>query len=118
MPGINNMNSQFFFSASSRNLKHFHFYGTVFLDEVAVDRIFNQDEHNFVSYKAGAGHYHDCPMPGLLTEYTWSNALAFMHNVPTTTFESNQYNLGHYLEDNAKDLYIWGGVPAISDPKY
>ena len=38
-------------------------------------------------------------------EYTWTNSLAFRHNVPTTTFESNRYNLGHYLEDNAKDLY-------------
>ena len=39
-------------------------------------------------------------------EYTWTNALTFMHNIPTTTFESNQYNLGHYLEDNAKDFYL------------
>ncbi len=55
--GINNMNSQLFFSASSRNLKHFHFYGTVFLDEVAVDRIFNDEEFNFVSYKGGILHH-------------------------------------------------------------
>ncbi len=103
--GVDNMNSQLFFSASSRNLKHLHLYGSVFLDEVAVDRIFNSNEHNFVSYKAGVSttFMHNTRIWG---EYTWTNALTFMHYVPTTTFESNQYNLGHYLEDNAKDLYL------------
>lgn len=102
--GINNMNSQLFLSLSSRNLKHFHFYGTVFLDEVAMDRVFNDEEFNFVSYKAGLSSTF-IPNLRLVAEYTWTNALTFMHDVPTTTFESNSYNLGHYLEDNAKDLY-------------
>ncbi len=102
--GINNMNSQIFFSASSRNLKHFHFYGTVFLDEVAMDRVFDDEEFNFVSYKAG---FSSTLLPNVrvLAEYTWTNCLTFMHNVPTLTYESNRYNLGHYLEDNAKDFY-------------
>jgi len=99
------MNSQLFLSFSSRNLKHFHFYGTAFLDEVAVDRIFMKDEHNFVSYKAGTAST-ILPNSRIFLEYTWSNALAFRHNIPTITFESNQYNLGHYLEDNAKDVYL------------
>jgi hypothetical protein len=103
--GVDNMNSQLFFSASSRNIKHLHLYGSIFLDEVAVDRIFNSDEHNFVSYKAGLSttFMHNTR---ITAEYTWTNALTFMHYVPTTTFESNQYNLGHYLEDNAKDFYL------------
>jgi len=102
---INNMNSQVFFSASSRNLKHVHLYGTVFLDEVAVDRILDSEEHNFVSYKAGVSTT-VIPNTRIWGEYTWTNALTFMHNIPTTTFESNQYNLGHYLEDNAKDFSL------------
>jgi hypothetical protein len=102
--GTDNMNSQLFFSASSRNLKHFHFYGTVFLDEVAMDRIFNDQEFNFVSYKAGFSSTL-VPNVRVVAEYTWTNCLTFMHNIPTTTYESNRYNLGHYLEDNAKDLY-------------
>ncbi|MCK5136472.1 MAG: hypothetical protein KAR19_11840 [Bacteroidales bacterium] len=102
---IDNMNSQLFLSVSSRNLRDFHFYGTVFLDEVAVDRIFDRQEFNFVSYKAGLATT-ILPDARIVAEYTWTNALTFMHNIPTTTFESNQYNLGHYLEDNAKDLYV------------
>jgi hypothetical protein len=27
-------------------------------------------------------------------------------HIPTTTFESNRYNLGHFLEDNAKQFYM------------
>ncbi len=102
--GVDNMNSQLFFSASVRKLKHFHFYGTVFLDEVAMDRVFDDSEFNFVSYKAG---FSTTILPSFrfLAEYTWTNCLTFMHNIPTTTYESNKYNLGHYLEDNARDFY-------------
>jgi len=102
---IDNMNSQSFLSVSSRNLKHLHLYGTIFLDEVAVDRIFESDEYNFVSYKAGVATT-ILPNTRLWTEYTWTNVLTFRHMIPTATFESNQYNLGHYLEDNARQFCV------------
>jgi hypothetical protein len=101
---INNMNSQMFFTLSSRNLRGFHFYGSAFIDEVQVGRIFREGEYNFTSYKIGANSQLS-PLISLLFEYTWSNALVFRHNVTTTTFESNEYNLGHFLEDNARDIY-------------
>lgn len=100
-----NMNSQLFLAVSSRNLKGFHLYGTIFLDELAVGRIFNKEEFNFVSYKAGLSSTR-IPDMRIVAEYTWTNALTFMHYVPTTTYESNRYNLGHYLEDNARELYL------------
>jgi hypothetical protein len=103
--GNNNMNSQLFLSASSRNLKDFHFYGSLFIDEFAVGRIFDDSAFNFLSFKAGFSTTL-VPNMRLAAEYTWTNTLTFMHYVPTTTFESNRYNLGHYLEDNAKDLYV------------
>jgi len=102
---IDNMNAQIFLSASSRNLKDFHFYGTMFIDELAVGRITVPGEHNFFSFKGGMSTTILRDMR-FVAEYTWTNCLTFMHYVPTTTFESNRYNLGHYLEDNAKDLYL------------
>ena len=39
-------------------------------------------------------------------EYTTTNVLTYKHFVPTTTFESNRYNLGHYLTDNAIELCL------------
>lgn len=100
-----NMNSQLFFSASSRNLRNFHFFASVFIDELQVGRISRKDEHNFISYKTGFSSTL-IPDSRFIFEYTWTNALTFMHYIPTTTFESNRYNLGHYLEDNAQDIYI------------
>jgi len=102
--GIDNMNSQLFFSVSSRNLNHFHFYGTAFIDELQVGRIFESDDYNPVSYKAGAATTL-IPDSRFVLEYTWTNSLTYRHKLATTTFESNRYNLGHYLEDNAKDFY-------------
>jgi hypothetical protein len=62
-----------------------------------------------VSYKGGVRI--SGLIPGIFAgfEYTISNALTFMHNVPTTTFESNRYNLGHYLKDNAKEIFVTAG---------
>ena len=101
---IDNMNAQMFFTLSSRNIKGIHLYASAFIDEVAVKRIFREGEYNFTSYKVGVSNQH-LPNTKFILEYTWSNSLVFMHYVTTTTFESNQYNLGHYLEDNAEELY-------------
>ncbi|MBG0859745.1 MAG: hypothetical protein IQL11_09595, partial [Bacteroidales bacterium] len=30
----------------------------------------------------------------------------YQHYVPTLTFESNEYNLGHYMKDNSREWYI------------
>ncbi len=102
---IDNMNSQLYFTLSSRNLKGFHLYASAFVDEIQVGRIFREGEYNFTSYKFGMS-VHRIPLTAIHLEYTWSNALVFKHYVTTTTFESNSYNLGHFLEDNGQDLYV------------
>ena len=107
--GIDNMNSQLFFDISSRQINHLHLYGTLFIDELSVPRIFkkNKTEWNFLSYKAGF-RLTDLPVRdlSLTAEFTYTYPLAFQHYVPTLTFESNGYNLGHYLRDNAREWYI------------
>ncbi len=107
--GIDNMNSQIFFDVSCRLIPHIHVYSSLFLDELAVKRIFNPDEHNFYSYKGGIRLTNLIPNTYAGIEYTISDALVFRHYVPTLTFESNRYNLGHYLTDNAKELYLTVG---------
>ena len=108
---IDNMNSQMFFSISSRNIRHLHLYGTLFVDDLKVSRFTDPVEYNLWSVKAGLHTVSLLPSSGLLprtslvAEYTITNALPFRHYVPTLTFESNRYNLGHYLEDNARELY-------------
>ena len=32
--------------------------------------------------------------------------MTYQHRISTTTFESNNYNLGHYMRDNSMDLFF------------
>jgi len=103
---IDNMNSQMFIDVSSKNIKYLHLYATLFIDELAIDRIKIKDEHNFASLKAGFRVSNLVPNVFGGLEYTTTNVLTYKHFVPTTTFESNRYNLGHYLTDNAIELCL------------
>lgn len=105
--GIDNMNSQMFADVSMRLIKNVHLYGTLFIDELSVDRFFDPGEYNFYSYKAGMRTQH-LPVEnlGFTVEYTHTMPLVFKHYVPTLTFETNHYNLGHYLTDNAEEFHV------------
>lgn len=105
--GIDNMNSQMFIDVSSRQIKNVHLYATLFVDELSVKRFTKDDEWNFFSWKAGT-HITNFPIDnlGITGEFTYTYPLTFQHYVPTTTFESNRYNMGHYLTDNAREWYF------------
>lgn len=104
--GIDNMNSQMYFDISSRQIKHLHIYGTLFIDELAVRRFGMKDEWNFFSWKAGF-RLTDLPVTNFsfTTEFTYTYPLTFQHYVPTLTFETAGYNLGHYMKDNSREWY-------------
>ncbi len=106
--GIDNMNSQMFFGVSSRQIKHLYLYTTLFLDEISISRMTDPDKHsNFYSWKIG-GNLSNWPLKNaaLKLEYTRTNPLTYQHYVPTLTFETNRYNLGNYLEDNAQEIFV------------
>ena len=105
--GIDNMNSQMYFDISSRQIKNLHLYATLFVDELSVSRFFKKDEWNFISWKAGFS-LSNYPVKdlSLTTEFTYTYPLAFQHYVPTITFKSNGYNLGHYLRDNSREWFV------------
>lgn len=104
--GIDNMNSQMFFDISSRQIRNLHLFVTLFVDELSVERFSRNDEWNFLSWKTGfrLGNF---PVSNLFFtgEFTYTYPLTFQHYVTTTTFESNNYNLGHYLKDNSREWY-------------
>lgn len=105
--GIDNMNSQMFFDLSSRQIKNLHLYATMFIDELSVSRFTRKDQWNFFSYKAGF-RLTDLPVDNLsfTTEFTYTYPLTFQHYVPTLTFQTQYYNLGHYLRDNSREWYV------------
>jgi hypothetical protein len=105
--GIDNMNSQTFIDVSSRNIKNLHLFVTLFVDELSVARFIKDDEWNFFSWKTGF-RLSNFPLQNLsfTTEFTYSYPLTYQHYVPTLTFETQNYNLGHYLRDNSRELYF------------
>ena len=105
--GINNMNSQMFFDISSRNIRNLHLFVTLFIDELSVERITNDDEWNFVSWKTGF-RLSNVPLQNFsfTTEFTYSYPLSYQHDVPTITFQTQNYNLGYYLRDNSREWYL------------
>jgi hypothetical protein len=104
---IDNMNSQMFLDISSRQIRNLHIYGVMFIDELTVSRIKMKNQWNFFSYKAGF-RLTDLPVHNLslTAEFTYTYPLTFQHYVPTLTFETMNYNLGHYLRDNSREWYL------------
>jgi hypothetical protein len=99
-------NSQMFFDISSRNIKKVHLSASLFIDELSTSRFFNDSVWNFWSIKTSMRISNLIPNTFITAEYTKSMPLTYKHNIPTTTFESNGYNLGSYLMDNAQELYL------------
>lgn len=102
-----NQNSQMFMNISSRNLKHTHFYSSIFIDEFNFSRLKpNNKEANPISIKIGTA-IHNFPISNLsfIFEYTRTNILNYKHSIPVINYESNGYNLGHYLGDNSQEIY-------------
>ena len=103
-----NENSQIFLNISTRNLKHTHFYASVFVDEFRLARLKKSNlEHNLISWKVG-GRVSNWPVRdlSLTAEFTRTNVLTYKQSYPTHTWASNGYYLGHYLGDNSQEVYV------------
>ncbi|MCB2203148.1 hypothetical protein KQI65_00250 [bacterium] len=99
-------NAQMFLDISSRQIRHLHLYATVFFDELNTRRFTEGEDNNFYSLKTGA-RLSNWPVKDVILtgEFTHTNPMVYKHNLATTTFETNRYVLGHYLRDNADELY-------------
>lgn len=104
---IDNQNSAMFLNISSRQIKRLHMFGSIFFDELSFSRLSDPNRHNFWSLKAGAA-LSGWPVSGLSLsgEYTRTTPLTYKHRVPATTFASNQFNLGHYMQDNSEEIFV------------
>ena len=109
-PQSNNggQNAQMFFDISSRNIRHVHLYSSFYIDEISFSRIWDsQKQSNFISGKLGFRISNLFLENVFLTaEFTRTNPIVYKHYIATTNFESNGYNLGHYLKDNSKEYYF------------
>jgi len=104
--GSSFQNNALFINISSRQIKHLHLYATYFVDEFSIRRVTDPNRHNFTSFKGGMS-VTDWPVRDIMfgAEYTQTNPITFLHDEPTTSYQSNKYNLGHYLTDNAEEYF-------------
>ena len=99
-------NSQMFLDISCRVIPKTHIYGAVFVDEVNVAKMFDKkNQTNLMSFKAGVKVTNLIKNIALTVEYTRTNPWVYVHPISTTTFASNNYNMGHYLGQNAQEIY-------------
>jgi len=101
-------NSQFFLGISSRNhLKNTHLYGTWFIDEFTLSDAFDpQKQRNQFGFTLGAS-VTDLLLDNftLTTEFTRIYPFVYSNFVPTQTYESSSYLMGHWMGGNADLIY-------------
>ncbi|MBN2818032.1 MAG: hypothetical protein JXP36_03650 [Bacteroidales bacterium] len=99
-------NSQMFFNISSRLIPKVHMYYSMFIDVMSFSSLFSEEEHaNHWSMQGGVKVSNLLPNIALTVEYIRNNALVYK-NDKHLLYSSNQYSLGHYLGDNAREIYI------------
>jgi len=125
-----NQNSQAFASLSVRPVEHLHLYGSLFVDEVKFARFKpSNPENNPISYLVGF-NWSGWPIKGLSLkgEFMRSYIACYTHSIDVLTWESNSYNMGHYMGDNAQSIYaelayrpvrgLWLKFSYTNDTKY
>lgn len=101
-------NKQLFGSIDINALKNYNFYMTLFLDEFSVSEFTLTDrQRNQLGFTLGARSY-DLVYPNtdILVEYTRINPWAYNHKFPDATYQSHLYDLGHWIGQNADNLYL------------
>ena len=102
-----NQNSQAFASISVRPVNHLQLYGSFFIDEIKFSRFKpSEPENNPISYLVGF-NWSGWPIDGLSLrgEFMRSYIACYTHSIDVLTWESNSYNMGHYMGDNAQSIY-------------
>lgn len=100
-------NAQMFFDVSVRSLRKIHFYGSLFMDELNIGNLWDDNLHtNIWSVKGGATWFNALPNLHLTAEYVRTAPWTYRHQIESTTFASNSYNLGHYLGENADEVFL------------
>jgi hypothetical protein len=101
-------NSQFFIGLSSRNnIKNTHLYGTLFIDEITFEGLFNsQKQRNQFGFMLG-GSLTDLPVENLTATFEFTKIYPFVysHYIPTQLYTNSSYVMGDWMGNNADRIY-------------
>ena len=101
-------NVQWFGNLDLNLIPNTNVYFSLFIDELNIDDILDPlKARNQLGVTAGIQTY-DMPIKNLeiLAEYTRMNPWTYTHKYPAATFTNNGYVLGHWIGQNADDLYL------------
>lgn len=102
-------NSQFFFGLNLRNvLPNTQVYGTLFVDEIKLRSLLDPAKRrNQLGYQVGLSAV-DLPIRHLTAtlEYTRINPFVYDNYLPAQVYQSNGYNLGHWMGNNADQWFF------------
>jgi len=100
-------NAQFFFSASSKgHIKNSHLYGTLLIDELSINGLFDPETARYQIGFALGSSVTDLPIDNLTLKLEYSKIYPYVYQnyVPTATYESASYVLGHWMNNNADQV--------------
>ena len=105
-------NTQFFFGINSEgNIKNTKLFGTFFADELTTNDITDPEKQYYKFGFTLGSKVVDLPVDNLTlaAEYTKIYPGVYQHFIPTQTFKSSDYVLGHWMGDNADQIYVAAG---------
>ncbi len=103
-----NQNSQMFATVSVRPTDHLRLYGSFYLDDFKLARLSpSNPQHNPFSYVVGF-NWSGWPVKGLALrgEFARTNIACYTNSVDLLYYTSNSYNMGHYMGDNAQNIFV------------
>ena len=101
-------NIQWFGSLDVNLIPKFNLNLSVLIDELTTDDLLRPTSaRNQLGYTAGI-HTYDLGLENLelIAEYTRLNPWVYSHKYPAATFTNNGYDLGHWIGQNADNLYL------------
>lgn len=101
-------NSQFFADVQYWGLRNIKLYGTIFIDEIDLDNIFNVNRsRNQVGGTLGM-RLIGLPTPDVDIRFEYTRIMPWIYSnfAQTQTYENDGELLGHYLGDNCDQIFI------------
>ncbi|HLA69390.1 MAG TPA: capsule assembly Wzi family protein [Bacteroidota bacterium] len=101
-------NIQWFGSVDINLVPRINFNLSVLIDELTTDDLLSPaNARNQLGFTAGI-HTYDLGIENLelIAEYTRMNPWVYSHKYPAATFTNNGYDLGHWVGQNADNLYF------------
>lgn len=101
-------NSQLFVDVNYKTSKGLNLYSTLFIDEIDTDNMFSRDKaRNQLGFTVGVSSYGlGIADLGVRIEYTRILPWVYSNFIQTQTYTSSNYLLGHYIGQNADQLFI------------